>query len=295
MKKSFFYCAAVMFMASCSWLELSEPQPEFDWTVDCESIEVYEDVDVVLNVLGANVPEQIEWRCEPENFVRYIVSDGGKRCLVQRRGDGECVLVAGCGDMERRVNVKVGRYSRSGLHLKINGEDMYFPMISPNYPTYSSYNRYFTVHLNKKDTLEMEVVEWIPNEMENGLMVRSVTSYSNIYYRGGGTCFLFDYPYQEVLPAGEIYFRQSAEPFSEIKGAVIINWVWAHDESPWRVTEGDYIWCDDYEEVPSFSLYFVGGFGKDKWGDNIEVTFSISFLLREDEPNGIVDFDPDYI
>ena len=295
MRKSLFCCATAVLVASCSWFERIKPQPVYDWTVDRESIEVFEDVDVTLNVLGSNVPEQIEWRCEPENFVRYLVSDGGKKCLVQRRGDGECLLFARSGDMERSVKVKVGRYSRSGLHLRVNGEDMYFPLINPNYPTYSDYNRYFTVHLNKKDTVKVEVVEWLPKELEKVLMVRSVSSYSNLFYRGGGGCFLFNYPYNEVLPSGEIYYRGGSEPFEKIKGCVIKNWVWAHDETPWRETEGEYVWCEDYEEVPSFCLYFVGGFGKDKWGDNIGVTFSVSFLLREDESCGIVDFNPNYI
>jgi hypothetical protein len=68
------------------------------------------------------------------------------------------------------------------------------------------------------------------------------------------------------------------------------------DFSPWEITEGEHKWRDDYEVVPQFSIGFKGGyFGVDKWGDEICAEFQISFLLREDSPGGIVDFDPVYV
>ena len=127
MNRFYFVLCVVVMVSSCSLIERFRPVQEYDWSLDQESIEVYEDLQVTLNVLGSSVPDIIEWSCEPENFVRYIVSDGGKRCLVQRLEDGECTLVARGGELEKRVQVMVERYSKSGLHLRINGEDMYFP------------------------------------------------------------------------------------------------------------------------------------------------------------------------
>lgn len=288
-----------MLAAGCNLIEKIKPVKEYDWTLDQESIEVYEDLQVTLNVLGSSVPDVIEWSCEPENFVRYIVSDGGKRCLVQRLEDGECILVARGGELEKRVQVKVERYSKSGLHLRINGEDMYFPLIKPNYPQKSDVNRYFTVHLNKRDTVEIEVVEWLPNEMESELMVRSVGTSSETY-NSEGFCFLYNYPDREIREQttfGGIGFPKGEErPFETVKGAVLENSVWLFDLTPWEITEGEHKWKEDYEVVVSFGVGFSGGyFGKDKWGDNIDVSFGLKILLREDEPNGIVDFEPVYV
>ena len=289
----------VLLAAGCNLIEKIKPVKEYDWTLDQESIEVYEDLQVTLNVLGSSVPDVIEWSCEPENFVRYIVSDGGKRCLVQRLEDGECTLVARGGELEKRVQVKVERYSKSGLHLRINGEDMYFPLIKPNYPQKSDVNRYFTVHLNKRDTVEIEVVEWLPNEMESELMVRSVGTSSETY-NSEGFCFLYNYPDREIREQttfGGIGFPKGEErPFEAVKGAVLKNSVWLFDLTPWEITEGVHKWKEDYEVVVSFGVGFSGGyFGKDKWGDNIDVSFGLKILLREDEPNGIVDFEPVYV
>lgn len=287
----------VLLAAGCNLIEKIKPVKEYDWTLDQESIEVYEDLQVTLNVLGSSVPDVIEWSCEPENFVRYIVSDGGKRCLVQRLEDGECTLVARGGELEKRVQVKVERYTKSGLHLRINGEDMYFPLIKPNYPQWSDVDRYFTVHLNKRDTVEIEVVEWLPNEMESELMVRSVGT-SSATYNSEGFCFLYGYPDREIKQTviGPIRFPAGEErPFETIKGTVVKNSVWLFDLTPWEITEGEHKWKEDYEVVIRFGVDFSGGyFGKDKWGDNIDVSFSLRILLREDEPNGIVDFEPMY-
>ena len=289
----------VLLAAGCNLIEKIKPVKEYDWTLDQESIEVYEDLQVTLNVLGSSVPDVIEWSCEPENFVRYIVSDGGKRCLVQRLEDGECTLVARGGELEKRVQVKVERYTKSGLHLRINGEDMYFPLIKPNYPQKSDVNRYFTVHLNKRDTVEIEVVEWLPNEMESELMVRSVGTSSETY-NSEGFCFLYNYPDREIREQttfGGIGFPKGEErPFEAVKGSVLKNSVWLFDLTPWEITEGEHKWKEDYEVVVSFGVGFSGGyFGKDKWGDNIDVSFGLKILLREDEPNGIVDFEPVYV
>lgn len=299
MNRFYFVLCVVVMVSSCSLIERFRPVQEYDWTLDQESIEVYEDLQVTLNVLGSSVPDVIEWSCEPENFVRYIVSDGGKRCLVQRLEDGECTLVARGGELEKRVQVKVERYSKSGLHLRINGEDMYFPMIKPNYPQKSDVNRYFTVHLNKRDTVEIEVVEWLPKEMESELMVRSVGTSSETY-NSEGFCFLYNYPDREIRDQttfGGIRFPKGEErPFEAVKGSVLKNSVWLFDLTPWEITEGEHKWKEDYEVVVSFGVGFSGGyFGKDKWGDNIDVSFSLKILLREDEPNGIVDFEPVYV
>ncbi len=297
MRKIVLLGVIVLLVAGCNLIEKIKPVKEYDWTLDQESIEVYEDLQVTLNVLGSSVPDVIEWSCEPENFVRYIVSDGGKRCLVQRLEDGECTLVARGGEIEKRVQVKVERYTKSGLHLRINGEDMYFPMIKPNCPQKSDVNRYFTVHLNKRDTVEIEVVEWLPKEMETKLLVGGVGIGSNVY-NSEGFCFLYGYPDREINQTviGSIRFPAGEErPFEAVKGAVLKNSVWLFDLTPWEITEGEHKWKEDHEQVVQFIVGFSGGyFGKDKWGDNIDVAFEIDILLREDEPNGIVDLEPVY-
>lgn len=299
MRKIVFIGVCVLFAVGCSLIDKMKPVEEYDWTLDNDEIEVYDDVSVTLNVLGSSVPDIIEWSCEPKNFVRYIVSDGGKRCLVQWLEDGECTLVAKGGEIEKRVQVKAERYSKSGLHLRINGEDMYFPMIEPNCPQKSDVNRYFTVHLNKRDTIEVELVEWLPKELEKELMVGAVGFGSNPF-NSEGACFLYGYPTMEILKIREkiglIKFPVGEEKsFEEIKGSVVKNSIWLFDFTPWVITEGEHKWEEDYEIVHHLNIVFRGGyFGVDKWGDNIEVVFEIDFLLREDEPNGIVNFDDMY-
>lgn len=294
MNRFYFVLCVVVMVSSCSLIERFRPVQEYDWTLDQESIEVYEDLQVTLNVLGSSVPDVIEWSCEPENFVRYIVSDGGKRCLVQRLEDGECTLVARGGELEKRVQVKVERYSKSGLHLRINGEDMYFPMIKPNYPRLNDVDRFFTIHLNKRDTIVAEVVEWLPNELEDELMIKRVAiNYGTFDPNTGRPRHLYNYPDEEVVGIGTLNFPNGEEKtFENIKGATLKNPVWAHDETPWVETEGEHKWYENYEEFGIFKLTMIAG--KDKWGDNIYGMYVIYMLLREDGYNEIVDFDTRY-
>lgn len=164
-----------LILGGCSWIEnVFRTDVEYIWNLDHEEVTVSSDIPGSVAVSGEKIPDELEWEVIPSGIVRGKSSADGKRYFLEYIKEGEGEVVASYGDQERRCRFISMRYSHTGLHLKVNGSDLYFPMIE----TYND-TREFDVHVDA-DTIRIEICGFIPESDFKSMTVLNISLVGSI-------------------------------------------------------------------------------------------------------------------
>ena len=123
---------ASLLCQSCLWIDKIIPPKEYDWEIDTHHTIVTSDHGATINAIGDNIPNGINWSSEPNDIVRLTPVNNGKCCHIDYIRDGEGIITATYDTKSENCEFKSQIYSSTGLHLKINGTDRYFPLIEHN-------------------------------------------------------------------------------------------------------------------------------------------------------------------
>lgn len=166
---------ASLLCQSCLWIDKIIPPKEYDWKIDTHHTIVTSDHGATINAIGDNIPNGINWSSEPNDIVRLTPANNGKCCHIDYIRDGEGIITATYDTKSENCEFKSQIYSSTGLHLKINGTDRYFPLIEHNGEGdgISKITRKFVCSV-PKDTLKVEFVEFVPKETEEKIIVENI-------------------------------------------------------------------------------------------------------------------------
>lgn len=169
---------------SCTWVEEIISPDLTGWEIDPHTIEVSSDRPGEVTIIGDKVPEDLVWSTTPDGLVDIVSTLDPKRYRITYISEGEGTITAQSGGTKVECRFVSQKYSDTGLHLKINGVDMYFPMITHNGEGdgTSKITRIFNIGI-PRDTLKVEFVEFIPQELQGRVIVR------NIFVTDGGYHF----------------------------------------------------------------------------------------------------------
>lgn len=173
-----------LLLQSCTWVEEIISPDHSDWEISPHTLNVSSDLPGEIWVICDKVPEDLQWSTKPEGVVEVIPTQDPTRYTIKYISDGEGIISLKSGPVKRECTFISKKYSDTGLHLKINGSDIYFPMITHNGEGdgTSKITRIFNIGI-PRDTLKVEFVEFIPQELQGRVIVR------NIFVTDGGYHF----------------------------------------------------------------------------------------------------------
>lgn len=171
MKKLLVFIIASVLLVSC---DISTIEPEYNWSIAEKELFVSLDSPASVDVVGENIPEGIQWSVVPEGLVEMNVYPSSVSLKYLADGAGE--LVAAFEDTEYRVAFTTQKYSNTGFHLKVNGKDVYLPLIPNSTPGQPMHivRRAYECPISVQDTITIEMVEYLPKEMESKISIRSM-------------------------------------------------------------------------------------------------------------------------
>ncbi len=210
MNKIIFALIATLVCQSCLWTDRLISRKEYNWGIDTHRTLITSDQGATINTIGDNIPDGIDWSSEPHDIVKLTPIDNGKSCYIDYIRDGEGIITATYDNKSENCEFMSQLYSNTGLHLKINGLDRYFPMIEHNGEGdgISKITRIFECHV-PKDTLRIEFLEFIPKETEEKIVIENIyivdqgfhydeTTFSNVrdHFRMSGSSVSYndDFP-----------------------------------------------------------------------------------------------------
>ena len=228
MKKLLVFIIASVLLVSC---DISTIEPEYNWSIAEKELFISLDSPASVDVVGENIPEGIQWSVVPEGLVEMNVYPSSVSLKYLADGEGE--LVAAFEDTEYRVAFTTQKYSNTGFHLKINGKDVYLPLI-PNKPgkPIHEVERRFEYPLSVQDTITIEMVEYLPKEMESKISIRSM----NWMFWSGEADFVKFPPVKEwyMKSWGHIgYGKDAGFNFEKFKNGGLVAKCWKFVDIPW--------------------------------------------------------------
>lgn len=265
MKKLLVFIIASVVLVSC---DISTIEPEYNWSIAEKELFVSLDSPASIDVVGENIPEGIQWSVVPEGLVEMKVYPSSVSLKYLADGEGE--LVAAFEDTEYRVAFTTQKYSNTGFHLKVNGKDVYLPLIPNSTPGQPMHivRRAFECPISVQDTITIEMVEYLPKEMESKITIRSMTW---MIYDGKADFIKFPAVKEWYMKnwAYIVYGKDAGFNFEKFKNGGLVAKCWTFVDVPWdeelfveflintNVFEGEDFLVTDMEAESEYRIKFM--------------------------------------
>lgn len=209
-----------LLLQSCTWVEEIISPDHSDWEISPHTLNVSSDLPGEIWVICDKVPEDLQWSTKPEGVVEVIPTQDPTRYTIKYISDGEGIISLKSGPVKRECTFISKKYSDTGLHLKINGSDIYFPMITHNGEGdgTSKITRIFRIEV-PRDTLKVEFVKFIPERVEELVIVRNIFVFDDGYHF---ECTQFtEYTDEYRVSGTSLSYNDSIPNFHKVKGVKV--------------------------------------------------------------------------
>lgn len=207
--------AMALLIHSCSPLEIFPSTKGYEWDIDTTNIFVSTDKFSRVELLGKRIPPKVVWSASPEGVVTLEPNSQG--CTVRYLSDGEGTITASYGDTQRRCTFVSEYYSHTGLHMKINGQERYFPMIEHNGEG-DGIGKITRIYHFKvpRDTLRIEIKDFIPQESRDKIVVKNIYLTDSGHHYGCNKFLNYNDPFR--VSDSAISYRDTSPNFWKVKG-----------------------------------------------------------------------------
>lgn len=262
MMRKLIFLLSVAVVASCN---IIIQEPDYDWKLSVDKVVVSTDKVAIIDVVGDNIPEGIQYRVEPEGIVDIYVYPNSNAVKLEYISNGEGELIASYQETEQRISFKAQKYSDTGFHLLVNGEDVYLPIIEL---THLNGDRVFEYPIPEDaDTITVEIIDYLPSEMEDMIVIRSIGWQPSDYKNVSEEYLMYSEEVNNWLSVDDVYCgidKWTLPNFAQFKRKLITrNWMLADDPEKANLKfyiqtnyfEIDYL-RDDWEST-AYVLRFV--------------------------------------
>lgn len=207
--------AMALLIHSCSPLEIFPSTKEYEWDMDTTNIFVSTDKFSRVELLGKRIPPKVAWSASPEGVVTLEPDSQG--CTVRYLSDGEGTITASYSQAERICTFTSEYYSHTGLHMKINGQERYFPMIEHNGEG-DGIGKITRIYYCKvpRDTLRIEIKDFIPQESRDKIVVKNIYLTDSGHHYGCNRFLNYKDPFR--VSDSAVSYRDTIPNFCKIKG-----------------------------------------------------------------------------
>lgn len=153
--------------SSCNIFVPVDENSDFNWEQDSLKIVKWDNNNVKLKLIGANIPKRVKITTEPTGVVDVVKNDDNSVTVKYVSGGKlgrECKIIASYGDKRYECNVISFEYIMlDGIKIRVNGIDFLMPS-NELLENYTREKRRLNIPLSiSQDSISVEFLECVPN------------------------------------------------------------------------------------------------------------------------------------